>query len=465
MQISGVIVVAGQFGIERFIWMKYKPAVWLALAVLASGASHAVTLPEAFSLGLQFDPKYRAARAESRASSTAMDQARAGFLPTVRYDIDRTETRNNVLRNDNAFVGTGVRTYPTDSRTLSITQPIFRREVIARFEQAKSVVKQAEYTVLAAEQDLMLRTTAAYLSVLAATDSLGLARTEREAVGKVLELARERLKSGLGTITNQYDATARYAVTQAREIEAQNKLRDAQQALREITGRVIESLPPLKREFPLATPEPAIIEKWVESALDQNLILRARREAVEVSRQEVERQRAGHYPSVNLLVNHNRRDAASSLVNGSFGPGTLVETTDVTLRLSVPIFEGGLTSAVTQEAAHRFQKVQEDLEQERRAVERSTRAAYDGTIGAVTLVDALRQSVISQQSALEAREQGFKSGLFSLLQVLDAQRDLFLARRDYAQARYEYLLYRLRLKLATGMLSEADLVDVGNAFQ
>jgi outer membrane protein len=208
-----------------------------------------------------------------------------------------------------------------------------------------------------------------------------------------------------------------------------------------------------------------MVEKWVESALDQNLILRARREAVEVSRQEVERQRAGHYPSVNLLVNHNRRDAASSLVNGSFGPGTLVETTDVTVRLSVPIFEGGLTSAVTQEAAHRFQKVQEDLEMERRSVERSTRASYDGTIGAVSLVDALRQSVVSQQSALEAREQGFKSGLFSLLQVLDAQRDLFLARRDFAQARYEYLLYRLRLKLATGMLSEADLVDVGAAFQ
>jgi outer membrane protein len=445
--------------------MKYELAGCLAIALLACGAAHGVSLPEAFSLGLQFDPKYRAARAEAQASSTAVDQARAGFLPIVRYDIDRTETRNNVLRNDNAFVGVGARTYPTDSRTLSITQPIFRKEAIARFEQAKSVVKQAQYTLLAAEQDLMLRTTAAYLSVLAASDSLELARAERDAVGKVLELARERLKAGLGTITNQYDASARYAVTQAREIEAHNKLRDARQALREITGRVIDNLQTLKPEFPLATPEPPIAEKWVESALDQNLILRARREAVEVSRQEVERQRAGHYPSVNLLVNHNRRDAASSLVNGSFGPGTLVETTDVTVRLSVPIFEGGLTSAVSREAAHRFQKVQEDLEQERRSVERSTRAAFDSTIGAVSLVDALRQSVISQQSALEAREQGFKSGLFSLLQVLDAQRDLFLARRDHAQARYEYLLYRLRLKLATGMLAEADLVDVGNALR
>jgi outer membrane protein len=438
----------------------------MVLAVLALPATAgAVTLQEAFGLALDNDPKYRSARAESQASGTAIDQARAGFFPTIRYDMEKTETRNNVLRNENAFVGVGVKTYPTDSRTLSITQPIFRREVIVRFEQAKAVVKQAEYTLLAAEQELMLRTTAAYLSVLAASDSLALARTEREAVSKVLDLARERLKMGLGTITNQYDAAARFAVTQARELEAQNKLRDAQQALREITGKVIENVQALRAEFPLDTPDPLIPDKWVESALDQNLILRARREAVEVARQEVERQRAGHYPSVNLLVNHNRRDAGSSLVNGSFGPGTLVETTDVTVRLSVPIFEGGLTSAVTREAAHRYQKSQEDLEQERRSVERSTRAAYDGTFSAVSLVQALKQSVLSQESALEAKEQGLKSGLFPLLQVLDAQRDLYLARRDYAQSRYDYLLYRLRLKLAAGTLSETDLVNVGGALQ
>ena len=165
------------------------------------------------------------------------------------------------------------------------------------------------------------------------------------------------------------------------------------------------------------------------------------------------------------MLNHNRRDAGSSLINGSFGPGTLVETTDVTLRLSVPLFEGGLTSAVSREAVYRHQKSQEDLELERRSVERLTRGAYDGTLSAVNLVQALRQSVVSQESALELKEQGFKAGLFALLQVLDAQRDLYLARRDYAQSRYDYLLYRLRLKLAAGTLSEADIVNAGSALQ
>jgi outer membrane protein len=180
-----------------------------------------------------------------------------------------------------------------------------------------------------------------------------------------------------------------------------------------------------------------------------------------VARQEIERQRAGHFPSVNLLLSRNRRDTGSTL----FGGGSNVETTDLSLRLTVPIFEGGLTSAVTQEAVYRHQKAQEDVEQERRGVERLTRAAYDGTLGAVSLVQALKQSVSSQQSALEAKEEGLKAGLFALLPVLDAQRDLFLAKRDYEQSRYDYLIYRMRLKQAVGTLAEGDLLSVGDALR
>jgi outer membrane protein len=342
-----------------------------------------------------------------------------------------------------------------------VNQAIFRKDVIERFAQAKAVVRQAEFTVLAAEQDLQLRTTAAYLTVLGAADNVALTTAERQALGKALDLAREKLKGGLGTITNQHDASARYAAAQAREIEAQNKLRDARQGLREITGKLIENLQTLREEFPLETPEPAVIERWIEAAFEQNLGLRAKREAVEVARQEVERQRAGHYPSLNLLLNHNRRDAGSTM----FGGGSNVETTDLTLHLSVPIFEGGLTSAVTQEAAYRFQKAQEDHEQERRAVDRATRAAFDGTMSSVGLVQAIKQTVISQESALEAKDQGFKAGLFTLLPVLDATRDLYLAKRDYAQTRYEYLLNRLKLKQAAGTLSESDLGAIGAALQ
>jgi len=427
------------------------------LPALAQGE----TLMEAYKLAQQSDPKFRAAQADFRASGTAIDQARAGFLPQVKLDVENWETRQRVISSKNPIFGAGVTTFPTQNNTLSLTQPIFRKDVIERFGQAKSVVKVAEFTLLAAEQDLQLRTAAAYLVVLAAADNVAYARAEREAIGKLLDLARERLKGGLGTITAQHDALARFSVAKAREIEAEYRLRDARQGLAEITGRMIDRLQTLREDFPLETPQPPVIERWLESALDNNLGLRAKRESVEVAKQEVERQRAGHYPSLNLLVNHNRRDAGSTL----FGGGSDVETTDVILRLSVPIFEGGLTSAVTQEAAFRYQKSLEDAEQERRSVERTTRAAFDGAISGVGLVEALKQSVISQESAVESKDTGYRSGLFTILPVLDAQRDLYLARRDYAQSRYDYLFNRLKLKQAAGTLSEADLVGIGAALQ
>jgi outer membrane protein len=429
----------------------------LLLPFLARGES----LLEAYKLARESDPKFKSAYFESKASATAIDQARAGFLPTARFDVDQTETRQRILSSNNPIFGAGVTNFPTYSHTLSVTQPVFRMDVLERLSQAKAIVRQAEFTVLAAEQDLQLRTAAAYLSVLAAADALALASAEREAVGKALDLAREKLKGGLGTITNLHDAAGRYAVTQAREIEAQNRLRDARQGLQEITGKLIENVQSLREEFALETPEPAVIERWINAALEQNLVLRAKREALEVARQEVERQRAAYYPSLNLLLNHNRRDAGSTL----FGGGSNVETTDLTLRLSVPLYDGGLTPAVTKEAAFRHQKSQEELEIERRGVERATRAAYEGTLSGVSLVRALKQSVVAQESALEAKDQGFKSGLFTLLPVLDATRDLYLAKRDYALSRYDYLLNTLKLKQAAGTLSETDLARIGAALQ
>jgi len=419
------------------------------------------TLQEVYALALQNDAKFRIVQSEAKASSTVIDQARAGFFPTVKYEIDQVTTRQQVLKSENPIYGIGSKTYPTDSRTLSVNQPIFRMDVIERFKQAKAIVRQAEYTLLAAEQDLQLRTVVSYLVVLAASDSLALARAEREAVGKLRDLAQEKRKMGLGTITQQHDADARYAVTLAREIEAQNKLRDARQGLREITGKVIENVQALRDDFPLETPEPAKVEPWVESALEKNLILRARQEGVEVAHQEVMRQRAGHFPTLAMIYNQNRKDTGSTL----YGGGSDVETKDLTLRLTVPIFEGGMTSAVTQEAAHRYQKSKEELEQEFRSIERTTRAAFDGTVSGISLIKALRQSVVAQQSALEAKTEGYKAGLNTVLAVLDAQRDLHMALRDFAQSRYDYLVNRLRLKQAAGTLAEADLAVVATALK
>jgi outer membrane protein len=432
----------------------------VVLLAIANPAA-AETLLEAYALARASDPKLRAAQYEAQAVGTQHEQALSAFFPTVRFENNEIGTRQRVLSSNNPIFGAGFSQFRTDSWTLSLSQPVFKFDVIERYRQVKSVLRQAHFTLLAAEQDLMLRATTAYLGVLAANDGLVLARAERTAVGRGLELARERLARGLGTITNLHDATARFAVTQAREIEAENKLSDAKQALKEITGKLIESYQTLRTEFTAVTPEPPDLERWVEGAYAQNLVLQARAEAVEVARQEIMRQRAGHFPSLNLLVNRNRRDAGSTL----FGGGSSVETTEVTLQLAVPIFQGGYVNAVTDEAAFRYQKSMEERELERRGVERQTRAAFQGSISGKNLVEALTQSVRSQESALDAKSEGFKAGMLPLLPVLDAQRDLYIAKRDYAQARYDYLVNSLKLKQAAGTLSESDLLRIGAALQ
>lgn len=427
----------------------------------ALAAAQAQTLIDTYRRALEADPKYRAVLYTARATETLHDQAFAGFLPTLRFEAESIETRQRILSSENPIFGPGTTDFPTRSRTLSLVQPLFRKDVIERFEQAKASVQQASYTLLAAEQDLMLRTASAYLQVLAAQDALAFATAEREALGRALELAREKLKSGLGTITVLHDATARHALAQAREIESRNKLADARQGLHEITGREPQALQTLRSELPLAMPEPADLGAWIAAAREGNLSLRARAAAVEVAAIEINRQKAAHYPSVNMVYTQNRKDSGSTL----FGGGSNVDTRELSLRLSVPLFEGGAVLAVTKEAGFKHLKAREEHEQERRALERQTRAAYEGLVSGMGLVQALAQSVLAQQSAVAAREQGYAAGINTLLPVLDAQRDLFAARRDHAQARYDVLVNRLKLAQAAGSLSETHLAEVGAALQ
>lgn len=427
----------------------------------ALGSAQAQTLLEVYRYARENDPKFRGAQFEFKANEQVLAQANASLWPTIKMEFDKVNSEQRILRSNNPIFGPGQTHFPTNNYTLTLTQPIFRKDLMERLTQAQAIVRQSTFTMMAAEQDLLLRTAAAYLAVLAARDSLELARAEKDSVRKQLDLAEGRLKSGLGAVTNLYEAAARYAVDQAKEIEAENKLSDVKQALREITGRYFDEFRRMKNDLALANPEPVKLDTWIEKAFEQNMALAARTEGVQVAWQDVERQRAGYFPSLTFLGQRNYREAGSTL----FGGGSTTITTDLTVRLSVPVYEGGMTRALTSEAVNRHQKSLEDREAEMRSVERQTRAAFNSVVGGVSLVKALQQSVQSQEKALEAKETGARSGLYTMLMVLDANKDLFTAKRDYAQARYDYLLNGLRLKQSAGTLSEQDLYAIDSAFQ
>ncbi len=426
----------------------------LLVLLLSWPSAQAEDLLEAYQLALTSDPRYRAAEFTYLADKQNLQQARAVLRPTINATADRSridiETETD----------TGIVSRPAGdadiNRTvfeLTLTQPIYNRALFAGLRQARAEVRRADAQFAAARQDLIIRVAEAYFGLLATLDNVELAGAEKAANARQLEVAEGRLSVGLATITDVHDARARFQLARAQEIEAINEVRDRRQALREITGRVIRTIATVDRKAPLVEPDPPDLNKWVETALTQDPALIAASETASIAREEVKRQRAEHWPTLDLVGSLSDTDEDESIP----GPGIEIERTEIGLQLSVPIYQGGLITSLTKEAAHRYNAAQQDLEAQRRLTERAARAAFLGVTSGVTRIEALRQAVIASESASEAKTEGFKAGINTNLDVLDAQRDLFRARRDLLVASYTYILNLLRLKRAAGIVNKNDL--------
>lgn len=399
------------------------------------------------------DPKYRAALADYQIAYEQTQQAAAGYRPVVNLDYQVSKTNQDLKVSPNPAFPQVNSKFSGNSYNLTITQPIVRVQNYVRIQQADIGLEQAQLLLAAAEQDLLLRLAGAYLNLLAAVDGVDLSKAEKLAVGKQLELARSRFQAGLGTQAQLYDTEARYSLTVAREIEAVNRLDDAKGGLREIVGEDIAGVKGFKRDFLAVPPRPAKIDNWVAASIEQNLSLRARVLSTLVASKEIQRQQAGHLPTLDAVASQSRQDASGTLFGG---PQDIVSR-EVSARLNVPIYSGGNTSSLVREAQARRDKAVEEQEEELRKTERTARSAFLGVQASVSSLDALRKNVIAQESALETKLEGFRVGVQSVVTVVDAYRLFFSARRDYLQARYDYLINRLRLKQSVGSLSQNDL--------
>ncbi len=407
------------------------------------------------------DPTFKAVSFRKLAVEEGRRQAMAKLLPTISGNADYTYTSQDIKESDNEVVGVGDSDYDSTSYGLILSQPIFHKDLFVGLSQSKAenLWAAAEYVV--ASQELIVRVTDAYLKALMAKDQLAYATGEQVAVEKHLELAKGRHEMGLTPITDLYDATARMATTQAIVIEAQNMLDDAMQGLQEITGDMVVDINDLREQIDLLPPEPASLDTWIEQALQKNPSIELRKQAVEVANYEVSLQSSGHYPALDVVGQYNSEDSDGTL----FGGGSQVDSYDVILQLSVPLYQGGFVSSKVREARHLLNSSREELTKAQRAVERQTRASFLGVKTALSQIDALQQSIVSNTLALEAKQEGFLSGLYTSLNVLDAERDVSLVSIDYARARYRYILNSLKLKAAVGSLAAQDVVDLNPWFQ
>ncbi len=433
-----------------------------------STTSQTIGMMELFIKGLESDPKYRAAKADYLVNAEAKAQALAGYLPTAAYDFQRTQQGQKINSSNIAAYQSlqgQTQRYPVTSHTLTINQPIIKAAAWVQMEQAKVSVEQSRLLLVAAEQDLILRSATSYLNMMAAQDSVELARSEREASEKQAQQAKVRYDSGLGTVTQYHETQGRLAVNQARELEALNKLEDARGALREIVGFEVSSIQPFVGDIEPSVPQPMQVDPWVSAALEQNLALQARMMAKNIAEMEVRRQQAGYLPTVNFTASYSRENSGGSLFRDTTGNDmgkSNISNLQFGVRVNVPLFEGGMTNSLVREAAAKMSKSEEEYEQELRKTERQAGAAVRGLLTSAQTMTALRKSLTAQESALEAKEEGMRTGLYSIVQVVDAQRLYYTAKRDYLQARYDYLLNRLKLKQAVGSLSRADLEDLAS---
>ncbi|MCU0761883.1 MAG: TolC family outer membrane protein [Hydrogenophaga sp.] len=419
---------------------------------LGSAGAQAQNLVELFEAARGFDASYLSARSQYEADLARAEQSRAGLLPQAGLGAGA-----NWAHVDTAGMGSS-RNVNTQNITLSASQPLYRPANRLLFEQGQLSLDVARAQLEAAEQDLVIRTTAAYFDVLAAVDTLAFVQAQKTAVGEQLAAAKRNFEVGTSTITDQREAQARFDLVLAQEIAAENDLRVKRLALDQLVGKTGVAPKPLAAPVALPSVQPADPQTWVTLAETTHpTVLQATR-GLEIAELETRRAEAGHKPTLDLVGQYEVARGPSTFMPTAGNVRT--NTASVGVQFNLPLFAGYAIQNRVKETLALEEKARTDLEAARRGVAQATRTAYFGVISGLGQVKALEAAEASSQSALEANQLGYQVGVRINIDVLNAQSQLFQTKRDLAQARYNVLLGQLRLKQASGQLKPEDLQAV-----
>ena len=427
--------------------------------------AHGEDLWGIYQIALSRDPAYAAAGYEYQRTKLNLPLARSTLLPSISLRGTAERLRRDDIADD-------AEDSDTDHRSsLNADLTLFNLESIRGFTQTKLQVAGAKIRFEDARADLILRVADRYFQVLAAGDNKEVAGRQKTAIQRQMDLASKRLTVGLGTRTDLFDAEARFQQAVADVIAADNRIDNAVQALREITGDMPENvtgdmpgnmpndLATLSENAPLEPPQPASLEVWIDRALANNRALKVENLNLEVAAEEIKKQRAARWPNLDLNLARNWRETGSVASNSgaTFGQNSETDSTSVTATLNWPLFLGGAIHVKTKQAALRYNAAERIREELKRRVESDTTSAYLAVVSGISQVEALSKAIRAGENALRAKEEGFRAGLTTNLDVLDAQRDLSSSHTDYLGARYDFILSVLRLERAAGDLDEDDL--------
>jgi len=435
---------------------------WAGL-LFASLPAAAADLMDTFHAAQANDAVFAAQIATHQAGLEKLPQGRSLLLPTVSlnanttYNVNNTQYQGGIVLGGVMFPPSGQFRYNSHGYGATLVQPLYREQNWAIYTESELQVVQADAQFRSAENDLALRVARAYFDVLLAQDDVELAAAQKAAISEQLEQAKRNFEVGTATITDTHEAQSRFDLISAQEIAAQSNLEVKKRVLQQLTNSMPDNLRRLGGQFELDMPQPADVEKWVDDAHAHNLQIAIAQAAAELADKEVDRNRGGHYPTLDLVASYAQSNS------NLFGIGTDSRVTAVGVQLNVPLFEGGAVQSKWREAEANRERARSDLESANRTAALQTRQAYLGVVNGIAQVKALQAALKSSESLLESSKLGQEVGVRTNLDVLNAQQQLYSTRRDLYQAEYNYLLSQLQLKAAVGSIAEEDVVAINHA--
>ncbi|NWA33576.1 TolC family outer membrane protein [Pseudomonas sp. C6002] len=437
-------------------------ALLFGLCCACSGSVQALGLLDAYDLALRNDPTFQAAIQEREAGEENRIIGRAGLLPNLSWSYNNSRNESEVTQSTAVGNVTSDRDYRSYASTLTLQQPLLDYEAYARYRQGAAQALFADERFRSKSQELAVRVLSAYSQALLAQERIELSRAQKRAYAERLQLNERLLKGGEGTRTDVLETQARLSLAQAEEIESLDTQDAALRELEAIVGQPlqIDELAPLTRQFEIPPLAPNRFETWREIAMANNPELKSQHHALDVAEYEVERKRAGHMPKVSLYASSRQTSSDSeSSYNQKY------DTNSVGIQVSLPLFAGGSVSASTRQAANQLSQAQYELDAQTARTLIELRKQFNLNTSGAAKVRAYEMAVSSATALVTATKKSVTGGERVNLDVLDAEQQLFTARRDLADARHAYLLARIQLKYFAGLLNEQDLRALAGYFQ
>lgn len=422
----------------------------IALSLTMGSTAWAENLLQVYQHAKQNDAQLKISETGYLATLEKKPQILSALKPRVDLGANASYNLQYIGRSIRGDDGAGFLNLGYD---LTLTKPIYNKELQAQVGQVDASILQAKATLESDRQDLIIRVAQAYFQFLDANESLSFSRAETKAIGRQLNQVKAYFDAGRSAITDVKEAQARYDLAKAQEKVALQQIDLARESLRAITTRYYKSLNGAADNIPLLVPKPNDVGLWAKSAIANSKGVLAAQYAVQAAQKAVDIAHAAKSPKVNLFARHTD--------NSTFGEASFDQDkvdASVGVQLNMPLYQGGNIASGIREARHKLHQAQQQLELQKRLANQQTRANYLTILTGLSRLKALKQALNSTQTAARATQAGFEAGTRTAVDVLLSLRETFAAKRDYTTARYEFLLNTLKLKQAAGTLSEKDLV-------